>query len=126
MEYRLDGRAIAILGGALLVVGIIIYLLPVTLNHLIDIHSNSPYELSGAVLIVSGIIAIVGGGFVLTDADRSSIQEQQQIPSIVQQPQYSKVEQDSVSPNLSMKFCRHCGKTIKGDSVFCEHCGKAL
>ncbi len=34
-----------------------------------------------------------------------------------------KVE-ESKSPILETKYCRFCGKQIKGDSIYCEYCGR--
>lgn len=35
-------------------------------------------------------------------------------------------ETESLDENISIKFCRHCGKEIDTDSLFCKHCGKSI
>jgi hypothetical protein len=44
----------------------------------------------------------------------------------IQRPQQPSQLPKNTIDTSSTKFCRHCGKTIKGDSTFCEHCGKVL
>ena len=116
MENRSIGRAIVALGIVLLIVGIILCLIPNSLNFVIITYTTYPYMGLGMVLIISGIIAIVIGGVIMTRTNVFPYQPQQFNP-YYQQPQIY-----PATPPAQPMLCPNCGNP-KGAGGFCQFCG---
>ena len=140
------GSAVAGLGAALLVIGLVLMFLPTYGTTWYGTQTVSfPYRSSGDALLIVGIVLIVLGGVTyaagasLTTSGGGQSYERQLASTKDLQNLLTEFDSQLRGFNVprasakadggnakTVKFCRHCGQSILGDSSFCEHCGKRL